>query len=142
MKILDTYNEFSYTYYELCDKLNLEYNRMYGIIKSDGHSLSSNKWPLEAGILLENKNNVIAGAFFNLNNHASSILMLLVFVEEIHRKKGIYKKLHFLVDDLGKKSGKTSVYSYIHVNNSIMQNHVSKSIGYSPVMNLVRRSIK
>ena len=57
MKKLDTYKEFTYTYYESCDKLKSEYNRMYKITTENGHALESNSWQLESGILLENEIN-------------------------------------------------------------------------------------
>ena len=142
MKKLDTYKEFTYTYYESCDKLKSEYNRMYKITTENGHALESNSWQLESGILLENENEVIAGSFFNLKSRSSSVLMYLIFVEEPYRKNGIYKNMHLLIDRLGKEQGKTSIYSYIHIDNSIMQDHVEKKIGYIPLMHVVRKDIK
>lgn len=142
MRILETVNEFSYTYYEVCDKLKLEYDRMYGIIKATGHALASDSWPLDAGILLENKDTIIAGAFFNLSKSQSSILIHIIFVEESHRQQGIYKKMHSLIDMIGKESGRSSIYSYIHAENQVMQQHVVEKIGYKPVMHLVKREIK
>jgi hypothetical protein len=142
MKKLDTYKEFTYIYYESCDKLKSEYDRMYKTLIANGHALESSIWPLESGILLENENEVIAGSFFNLKSRVSSILMYLVFVEEPHRKNGIYKNMHLLVNRLGKEQGKTSIYSYIHLDNSVMQDHVAKNIGYIPLMHVVRKDIK
>jgi hypothetical protein len=141
MKTLDTYKEFTYTYYESCDKLKLEYDKMYNIIKANGHALASDSWPLDAGILLENANTIIAGAFFNLSKSNSSILIHIIFVEEQYRKQGIYKKMHSLINTIGKEHNRHSVYSYIHSKNDLMQQHVAKSIGYQSVMHLVKRDI-
>ena len=143
MKILDQYKNFNYTYYDTCDKLQIEYNRMFDIITSSGYTVGSNDhWPLDAGILLENDDEVIAGAFFNLNKIKNSILILIIFVEEEHRKNGIYKRMHSLIDGIGNQENREAVYSYIHSKNDVMQQFVAKSIGYKTVMHLVGRRVK
>jgi hypothetical protein len=143
MKILDTFKNFNYTYYNNCEKLQTEYDKMYNKIKASGYTLGSNDhWLLDAGILLENDDEVIAGAFFNLNKIKSSILILIIFVEEEHRKNGIYKRMHSLIDDIGNQENREAVYSYIHSKNDVMQQFVAKSIGYKTVMHLVSRPIK
>jgi hypothetical protein len=143
MKILDKFKNFNYTYYGKCEKLQTEYNRMYNIIHLNGYTVGSNEhWPLDAGILLENDDEVIAGAFFNLTKIKSSILILAIFVEEKYRKNGIYTKMHSLIDDIGNQDSRQAVYSYIHSKNELMQQHVAKSIGYETVMHLVSRPIK
>ena len=143
MKILDKFKNLNYTYYDNCEKLQTEFNRMYDLIKSNGHTVGSNaNWPLDAGILLENEDEVIAGAFFNLTKIKSSVLILAIFVEEEYRKNGIYTKMHSLIDDIGNKDNRQSVYSYIHINNELMNNHIISKIGYVPVMQLVKREIK
>lgn len=141
MKILDTYKEFNYHYYEANDKLHNEYDRMYGIIKASGHALASDSWPLDAGILLENDDKVIAGSFFNLSKSSSSILIHIIYVEEEYRKQGIYTKMHQLINIVGKQQNRTNVYSYIHMDNYIMTNHIVDKIGYKPIMQLVKRDI-
>ena len=143
MKKLDKFKNFNYTYYNNCEKIQTEYRRMYGIIKDSGHTLGPDDlWILDGGILLENDSRVIAGAFFNLTKIKSSILILCIFVEEEYRKKGIYTKMHALIDDIGTQDNRQAVYSYIHAKNDLMQQHVAKSIGYETVMHLVRRPVK
>ena len=142
MKHLDTHGEFNFIYYEACTKLKLEYARMYDIIKSSGHALSSDSWNLDAGILLENVDTVIAGAFFNLSKSPSSILVHIIFVEEQYRNQGIYKKMHQLLNLIGLESNRNSIYSYIHLKNTLMTDHIIKKIGYEPIMQLVKRDIK
>jgi hypothetical protein len=141
MKTLDNYKEFKYHYYEANDKLRKEYDRMYGIIKASGHALASDSWPLDAGILLENDDKVIAGSFFNLSNSPSSILIHVIFVEEEYRKQGIYTKMHQLINTVGKEQNRTSVYSFIHIDNRVMTNHIVDKIGYKLIMQLVKRDI-
>jgi hypothetical protein len=141
MRTLDTFQEFNYNYYECCDKLRAEYDRMYGIIKASGHALASDSWSLDAGILLENDNKVIAGGFFNLSKSSTSILIHIIFVEESYRKNGIYTKMHSLIDDVGNQDNRRSVYSYIHIDNELMNNHIISKIGYVPIMQLVKRDI-
>jgi hypothetical protein len=143
MKILDKFKNFNYTYYDKCEKLQTEYNRMYNIIQLNGYTAGSNEyWSLDAGILLEDNNEVIAGSFFNLTKIKSSILILTIFVEKEYRKNGIYTKMHSLIDDIGVRESRRAVYSYIHSKNDLMQQHVAKSIGYETVMHLVSRPIK
>jgi len=142
MRILETYNEYNFTYYEVCDKLSLEYDRMSGEINANGHSFGAHTWQLDAGILLENNDRVIAGAFFNLSRASNIILIKAVFVEEEFRKQGIYTKLHSLIDRLGIEQNRTMIYSYIHVNNKLMQEHMIEHIGYEPILTLVSRPIR
>jgi len=142
MRTLDTFKEFSYNYYENCDKLRNEYERMFGIILASGHALKPYLYPLDAGILLEDKNdNVIAGGFFNLSKHVYSILIHIIYVDEGHRQSGIYTKIHTLIDQIGIEQGKNQIWSYIHAKNQIMLKHVIQKIGYEPVMQLVKRDI-
>jgi RimJ/RimL family protein N-acetyltransferase len=115
---------------------------MYGIIKANGHVLASDAWPLDGGILLKNDIEVIAGAFFNLSKSSSSILIHIIFVDDRHRQQGIYTKLHSLIDKVGNELNKSSIYSYIHADNQIMNNIVINKVGYKPVMHLVTREIK
>jgi RimJ/RimL family protein N-acetyltransferase len=125
-----------------CEELSNEYNRMYSIIKANGHALSSDVWSLDAGILLKNDQEIIAGSFFNLSKSPRSILIHIIFVEEQYRKQGIYTKMHSLIDRLGKEMNRTEIYSYIHADNQIMQKHLIEKIGYKTVMQLVKREIK
>jgi hypothetical protein len=115
---------------------------MYEVIKASGHALASDSWSLDAGILLENNDKVIAGAFFNLSKSSTSILIHIIFVDEEYRKSGIYTKIHSLIDILGIEQNRNDVYSYVHSKNKIMQEHIVKKIGYEPVMQLVSRKIK
>ena len=142
MRTLDTFQEFNYNYYECCNKLRVEYDRMYEVIKASGHALASDSGSLDAGILLENNDKVIAGAFFNLSKSSTSILIHIIFVDEEYRKSGIYTKIHSLIDILGIEQNRNDVYSYVHSKNKIMQEHIVKKIGYEPVMQLVSRKIK
>lgn len=142
LQVLDVYKQFSYVYHDYSELLQKEYDKMYGIIKANGHALASDSWSLDGGILLEASNEVIAGAFFNLTKSQSSILIHIIYVDDNHRCQGIYKKMHSLIDQLGKETGRKNIYSYIHQQNDIMQNHIIEKIGYKTVMHLVKRDIK
>lgn len=143
LQILDSHKNYQYVYLDMCEELSNEYYRMYGIVNANGHALASvGTWPLDGGILLKNDSEVIAGAFFNLSKSSITILIHIIFVEDQHRQQGIYTKMHSLIDMLGKELGRSSIYSYIHSENQIMQEHVMKKIGYEPVMQLVKREIK
>jgi len=141
LQILDSYTSYQYIYMNNCEELANEYNRMYSIIKANGHALASDTWPLDAGILLTNDQEIVAGAFFNLSKSPRSILIHIIFVEEEHRKQGIYTKMHSLINRLGKESNRKEIYSYIHASNQIMQDHLKEKIGYKSVMHLVKRDI-
>lgn len=141
-QVLGSYKHYSYVYHDYSQVLQKEYDRMYGIIKANGHALASDAWTLDGGILLQDDSRVIAGAFFNLTKNPSSILIHIIFVSEEHRQQGIYKKMHSLIELIGKESKRTSIYSYIHAENQVMQQHVVEKIGYKPVMHLVKREIK
>ncbi len=141
LEILDTHGDYQYIYYDVCEELQQEYERMYGIIKANGHAIASDSWPLDAGILLRNGNDIIAGAFFNLSRSPAAILIHIIYVDDNHRRKGIYTKMHSLIDKLGKETNRTNIVSYVHMGNKIMQEHVVDKIGYKPVMQLVTRKI-
>ena len=142
LEILDSHGSYQYVFMNNCEVLTTEYNRMYGIIKDNGHALASDAWTLDAGILLKTDQEIIAGSFFNLSKSSSSILIHIIFVEEAHRKKGIYTKMHSLIDRLGQETGRKNIYSYVHQKNEIMQDYIIEKIGYEPVMQLVKREIK
>lgn len=141
LQTLDSHNGYQYVYLNNCEELENEYNRMYSIIKANGHALASDTWPLDAGILLKNDQEVVAGSFFNLSNIPTRILIHIIFVEEKYRQHGIYTKMHSLINRLGKESNRKEIYSYIHADNRIMQEHLIEKIGYQPVMHLVKRDI-
>ena len=141
MRTLDTFKEFNYVFYDTAsDKLLQEYDRMFNIVRSTGQALLQEN--IDSGILLENNGNVIAGAFFELNKAPNIILIQIIFVNEEFRKNGIYKKLHSLIDLIGKERNKSGVYSYIHLKNDLMQKTIADKIGYTTIMNIVRRDIK
>ena len=144
LQILDSHKNYQYVYLDMCEELSNEYDRMYGIINTNGHVLAMGGWrlPLDGGILLKNESEVIAGAFFNLSKSSVTIFIHIIFVEDQHRQQGIYTKMHSLIDMLGKELGRSLIYSYIHSENQIMQEHVMKKIGYKPVMQLVKRNIR
>jgi hypothetical protein len=141
--ILDTFKDYNYIYYESCtDKLATQYERMYGIIKANGHALASDAWSLDSGILLEKDDEVIAGTFFNLTKSSSSILIHVIFVEEKYRQQGIYTRMHSLLNLIGTNLNRKNIYSYIHLQNKLMNDHIVEKIGYEPIMTLVKREIK
>lgn len=141
MRILGKFENYNYVHYNYCVRLKYYYDEMYNIVKNNGHALMANNWSLDAGILLENQKDVIAGAFYNTTKNSNSILIHIVFVKEEYRRRGIYSALHKFIDNLGKEDNRSNVYSYIHANNNIMNEYICKKIGYSPVMHLVKREI-
>ncbi len=142
LQILGSHNNYQYVYLNNCEELKNEYNRMYSIIKDNGHALASDTWPLDAGILLKNDLEVVAGSFFNLSKSPTRILIHIIFVEEKCRQQGIYTKLHSLIDSLGKELNRTEIYSYIHADNQIMQKYLIEKIRYQPVMHLMKREVR
>lgn len=139
--ILDTFEDFKYVYYIRNEKLIKNYHKMFAELKLAGHMIRKENTPIDRGILLENNNEVIAGCFFNVSKISSVILIDTIFVDQPYRQKGIYKKMHFLLDTIGKNLNKKSIYSSIHIDNQIMQQHVMKKIGYEVVLHTVKRDI-
>ena len=139
--ILDTFEDFKYVYYIRNEKLMKNYYEMFAKLKAAGHAIRKDNIPIDSGILLENNSEVIAGCFFNVSKILSVILIDTIFVDQTYRQKGIYKKMHFLLDTIGKELNKKSIYSGIHVNNQIMQENIMKKIGYEIVLHTVKRDI-
>jgi GNAT superfamily N-acetyltransferase len=142
LDILGTFKEFNYVLYKNTEeKLVNEFNKVYEILKSNGYVIGT-RWDLTGGILLESDKSVIGSIFFNTSEYRSVILIQFAFVDPEYRRQGIYRTLHSYVDMFGKNFGKTDIYSYIHLENKDMVDHVSEKIGYKPLMNLVHRPIK
>jgi hypothetical protein len=142
LEILGTFNEFNYVLYEKAEpKLATECRRGYKLLQDNGNVVGG-KWSLTGGILLESGEKVIAGIFFNTTDYEEAILIHLAFVDEEYRNRGIYRTLHGYIDQVGKQTGKTGVYSYIHLGNKVMVDYICEKIGYKPIMQLVQRPIK
>lgn len=138
-RTLDNFQKYNFNYYQPCKKLESQFTIMYDKLKKTGHTIAE-PWPLDGGILLES-NNVIAGAFFNLTKYKTALLINLIYVNKSFRRNGIYKKMHYLLDQIGHENNKSSIYSYIHVENKLMQDVMIEKIGYNPVMTLVKKEI-
>ncbi len=109
-------------------------------IKELGYMVTSD-WLPDKSILLEDDSNAVAGIFFNTTKYNKVVLILIAYVKEEFRQQGIYSQLHRYVDHYGTVSGKNTIYTYIHCNNILMVETISKKIGYEPVMYLMKREI-
>lgn len=141
LDILGSHNKFNYIFHDYHDsKSGTSYEYMNEKIKNLGYMITPD-WSPDKSILLENNEEVIAGIFLNTTKYNKTLLILVAYVEEEFRRQGIYSQLHKFVDMYGLSAGKESVYTYIHCDNTLMTDVVSKKIGYKPVMNLMKRSI-
>ena len=141
LSILGEYSDYKYVLYtEETEKLSAEYKRMFLILKESGFTLVSH-WVLDGGILLENDKDVIAGIFFNTRNFNNSLLIHIAYVDPAHRNKGIYRTLHSHIDRFSKSLNKLEIYSYIHLSNRPMVEHIGEKVGYVPVMQLVKKTL-
>lgn len=143
-KSFGTYQTYSYNLYSDADeKLQEYYRKFYNNMVSNELVATSLPLDISAGILLENSKEVIAGIFYSFEDkYPKSILIRLVWVNAEHRKNGIYTKLHRILDIVGKELGKTTVWSTIHLNNHLMVDIILKKIGYTPIMQVVKRQIE
>lgn len=141
LDVLGTFADYKYTLYtETTARLLSEFGRVHEIIKLQGHVVG-NRWDLTGGILLETPDSIIASIFYNADEYNSAMLIHFAYVDPEFRKRGIYKTMHSYIDSIGTYLGKSSVYSYIHLSNTSMINHISEKIGYTPIMQLVKRPI-
>lgn len=98
-------------------------------------------WKTDAGILVIESEEVIAGIYFDLTKYPKAVLINAAYVKPEFRRQGIYTRLHKMVNAVAKNNGKTAVYTYIHSKNDLMNEHVAVKIGYQPVMTLYRREV-
>jgi GNAT superfamily N-acetyltransferase len=141
LEVLEKFGDFNFTLYTECNsKLTHEYTKMYAALKDSGFTLLFD-WDLTGGILVEGDNTVIAGIFFNTVKFEKTILIHLAYVDPGYRRQGIYTKLHHWLDVFGVSESKEDVYSYIHILNKPMMDYIGEKIGYTPLMQLVRRPL-
>lgn len=141
LEILGHYKDYNYVYYEVNDKLTYEYERMKYLVLNQTRGMAD-PHPLEAGILLEKDDEIIAGTFLNLSLADKILLILNIYVDEPHRRNGIHTTMHTFIDKIAISKNKTGIYSNIHASNKIMMEHVAKKQGYETVVQTVRRSVK
>lgn len=141
LEVLGTYNDYQFVYYQANEKLSSEYQRMVNLVLSNTTGFGS-YYGLDAGILLENDQEIIAGAFINLSASNKGLLILTIYVNEEHRRKGIHTAMHTFIDRIANECGKTGVFSNFHSSNKVMLDHVAKKQGYEPIAYVVRRDVK
>jgi hypothetical protein len=142
LRKLGSFGDYDYVYFNKpTPEMMKEFNRMFAIIQDNGHALTAEPWPVDAGILLTDGKITIAGAFFNISKHKNSILLHLIFVDEEFRRQRIYTEIQKLLTLIGKFTGKKKLYSYIHVNNKVLTDHIMPLVGYVEVMKLVTRDL-
>lgn len=141
-ELLDTMGVYKFVLHRNADKYLMgEFFKMYEHIKASGHSLSAEPWPVDSGIVVSIEDTPVAAAFFNTTKYKDTLLLHLIYVDSDHRRRGIYRNLHRLLDVVGLEQGKTRLYSYIHSSNLVMVNDIMEKIGYKEVMKLVSRNI-
>ena len=96
----------------------------------------------KSSILLEDENEVVAGIFYDLQKSLSSVYILLAVTNDGHRKKGIYKKMHSLIDIIGKSHGRVGVTSFMGLDNDLLTDTIARTVGYKPIFQVMHRPIK
>jgi hypothetical protein len=152
LEVFDQYCFNHYSYYNASfefEDIESSDNRILTIFKGmyqryldNGGAHIRGTLNIDGAILLENDNEVIAAIFYDLQRSVSNIYILLAFTEPNHRMKGIYKKLHSLIDIVGKDHGRVGVTSFIGVHDQVMLNTIAKNIGYTHLYQVVYRPIK
>ena len=129
LDILGQYLNYNYRYYEANDKLSEEYERMKYLVLNETRG-TPDPHSLECGILLENDQEVIAGTFLNLSVNPKVILILNIYVNEEHRRKGIHTAMHTFIDKIALAFDKSSIFSNIHASNKIMVDYIMQKQNY------------
>ena len=141
LDILGQYLDYTYRYYEVSDRLSAEYERMKYLVLNETRG-TPDPHPLECGVLLEKDNEVIAGTFLNMSVNPKVILILNIYVQEEHRRKGIHTTMHKFVDQIAVNFNKTSIFSNIHASNKIMVDYIMEKQEYQPFTYIVRRDVR
>lgn len=141
MDLLGQYKTYNYVFYNANDKLNAEYERMKYLVLNETKG-AADPHQLDIGILLEDDNEVIAGAFLNSTMSEKVLLILNIYVNESHRRNGIYTKLHQLIDLVARDLGKTKIFSNIHASNKLMVDVIMEKQHYQHFSYIVHRSVR
>ena len=118
-----------------------EFTRMYSEYLKEGGKGLPGFIHVDGAIFLENDDSVVAGIFYNLKQSTSNLYVVLAFVEKQYRGNGIYKKLHNLIDVVARLYDKKGIISFISLDDTVMLNTISKSVGYNPIYQLVHRAV-
>lgn len=140
IRILDTHGEFNYVHYESSEKIMIEQEKMFKHLKAAGHTTLSEPYQAHAAILLEKDDQVVAGTYMHFNV-PGVICITMSYVYDDYRGQGIYKKLHSLIDQLGREKNRMKVYSYIHAENKPMVDSIMHKIGYQIKSYMVMKTI-
>lgn len=154
-KPLEVFEQYTFNHYD-CFSVDLNFydttpsdnkilnvfKKMYGRFLENGGTHIPGQFQIDGAILLEDDNEVVAGIFYDLQKSLSNIYILLAFTEEEHRRKGIYKKFHNLIDTIGKDHGRIGVNSFMGLNDTLMVNTIASTVGYKPIFQVVHRPIK
>jgi len=152
LEVFEQYTFNHYSYYNVSfefeniktsnDRVVTIFKDMYQRYLDSGGVHISGTMHIDGAIFLENDNEVIAAIFYELQKSMSNIYILLAFTEPEHRMKGLYKKLHNLIDTVAKEHGRAGVISFISVHDTTMLNTIAKNVGYEHLYQVVYRPIK
>ena len=152
---LETLERYTFNHYD-CFSIDLDIdnddisdNRILSIFKDmynkyldTGGIHIPGKFQIDGAILLEDENEVVAGIFYDLQKSLSSVYILLAVTNDGHRKKGIYKKMHSLIDVVGKSHGRVGVTSFMGLDNNLLTDTIARTVGYKPIFQVMHRPIK
>jgi hypothetical protein len=151
---IEKFGEFECNHYSNCDlyidfdnaqdqnKVSKIFKDMYQTYLSKGGSNVPGTLHIDGAVLLEKDQSPVAAIFYDLQKSISNVTIVLAFVDENFRRQGLYRKLHSLIDVIGKEHGRIGVVSFMSFKDSLMIDTIGKSIGYTPIYQLVHREIK
>jgi len=129
-------------YQEIDDNLNLYYESIHEKYKNEGYQMINHVPPRATGaIIFENSEERAASIFYDEFKYKNAIWINIAFVEKNHRKKGLYKVMHEYLNHVAINLSKNRIYSSIHLQNKLMIDKISKSVGYESLMTIVYKNV-
>lgn len=119
------------------------YHKLHNNYKKEGYIMLNNFPPESTGALIFEKNNIrAAGLFYNSLKYKNALWINLAYVEKEYRRLGLYKTMHFYVEEIACNQSKNQICSSIHVENKNMVDTIGKLVGYEPLMLVVSKKVK
>lgn len=134
---------FNLNWYQKIDtNLNFYYEYIHEKYKNEGYQMINHVPPRTTGaIIFENADERVAAIFYDELKYKNAVWINIAFVEKNYRKKGLYKAMHEYLHHVAIKLSKNKIYSSIHLENKLMVEKISKSVGYEPLMTIVYKNV-
>ncbi len=141
--ILGTFEDYTYKFYDAMDRrLMIYFYDSYKSVEAEGNAVVDMGKDVDAAIILEKDNKIIAASFLNVKRRPNVLLIHLIYVEPEFRNKHIHRTMHEYIDVIGKQHNKDMVVSTVHANNKVMLDYIVDKIGYEPFWHTFKRNLK